>query len=47
MDAKVLELLDELEIVRNWLNASADNGAPREEIAAAIDLVWKIHGEAV
>ncbi len=46
-DARVLELLDRLEAVRNWLNADTDSGAPREEIAAAIALVWQIHGEVV
>lgn len=47
MESQVLELLDKLEEVRNWLNADTDSGAPREEIAAAIDLVWKIHGKEV
>lgn len=49
MEAKVLELLDRLETVRNWLHETPDlpADAPIQETADAIELVWKIHGEVV
>ncbi len=49
MESRVLELLDRLEAVRNWLHETPElpDGAPIQEIADAIELVWKIHGEVV
>lgn len=55
-DWRVEDLLDRLEIVRNWLHQAPideietvekalKQNAPLNEIDEAIKLVWKIHGK--